>query len=748
VRGDSRNGSPGVSERELSLRAAKRKVGRAARELIDKVRRIAEQSTALLAAPATLRESVRQQVAILADAVASESLRHMPLSHLRGIVGKGARIGSLERAGYATVADVHAASVERLSRVPGIGRTSAVLVKTAARTMAAQVTRETRFRFDPDRRTPGQTQLLATLAALRHADSAAKSLREPLDELASQVTPLFPDVERATSKWRMFWSRPSRRSAALKALARLDQVLSDPTVVSLTHTLEGAVRAANPSSYDPDQLWKDYASDAASFNALLSTLGGAAESDDEEAVHGYIEPELRQKIIAVPLDTSLLTATLRGYQVFGAQYAIHQERSILGDEMGLGKTVQALAVFAHMAAKGQRRFMVVCPASVQINWLNEIRRHTKLTPYSLHGPGREAAARRWLRRGGVAVTTFNTLSRLTCLADAEIAMLVVDEAHYVKNPDAQRSKSVRELNKRAQRTLFLTGTPMENRVEEFRNLVRYLQPALADRIKVSDTIAGAKAFRRAVAPVYLRRNQEDVLRELPEKIEVEDWIEFTRADFALYRQAVINRNIMAMRQAAYLSGDSAKLERLAEIVDEAMDDGRKVVVFSYFLGVLEVIQRRLGAVVLGRIDGSVPSTIRQHLVDDFARREKPAVLLSQIDAGGVGLNVQAASVVIIAEPQWKPATEEQAIARAYRMGQIRKVQVHRLLAKGSVDDRIRELQERKSLLFDEYARKSDAKEANRRAVDPTEHRPEFLDNEAIPVEQRVIMAERHRLGIS
>ena len=122
--------------------------------------------------------------------------------------------------------------------------------------------------------------------------------------------------------------------------------------------------------------------------------------------------ELRQLNAAVALDTSLLRATLRGYQVFGGQNAIHQQRSMPGDEMGLGKTVQALAVLAHLAAQGKRQFLVVCPASVLINWLNEIAKHSRLEAHSLHGPDRDTAARRWLRHGGVAVTTFGTLGAL------------------------------------------------------------------------------------------------------------------------------------------------------------------------------------------------------------------------------------------------------------------------------------------------------------------------------------------------
>jgi SNF2 family DNA or RNA helicase len=539
----------------------------------------------------------------------------------------------------------------------------------------------------------------------------------------------------------------ARKQAALVALARLDALLADPHSAWLHQSVAQQERAVDPAAYPPARLWEEYAQDAASFNALLSTLGGQRETDDSEAAQGFLPDELRQEIVAVPLDTSLLKATLRGYQVFGAQYAIHQRHSMLGDEMGLGKTVQALATMTHMAANGQTRFLVVCPASVQINWINEISKHTTLTGHSLHGNDRDEATLRWLRSGGVAVTTFGTLGRLDGIAEAGVAMVVVDEAHYVKNPEAQRAKQVARIVAQSQRALFLTGTPMENRVEEFRNLVQHLQPRVARDLDPADALTGARRFRRAVATVYLRRNQEDVLTELPDKIEVEDWVRFTRADTAAYTAAVRARNIMRMRQAAFHAPDSAKLDRLAEIVAESGEDGFKVIVFSNFLNVLRTVHSRLGESVVGAITGSVAPVARQQLVDTFTRVSGHAVLLSQIEAGGVGLNVQAASVVIIAEPQWKPSIEEQAIARAYRMGQVRKVQVHRLLTKDSVDERMREIQERKSLLFAEFARKSDAKEADRRAIDTTEHRSDFHDDEAMSPDQRIIRAERHRLGI-
>lgn len=192
---------------------------------------------------------------------------------------------------------------------------------------------------------------------------------------------------------------------------------------------------------------------------------------------------------------------------------------------------------------------------------------------------------------------------------------------------------------------------------------------------------------------------------------------------------------------------SAKLERLQEIVDEAAQDGMKIVVFSYFLNALDICSDAFGPAVVGTITGSVAPAGRQQIVDDFTSQPGHAVLLSQMEAGGVGINMQAASVVVLIEPQWKPSTEEQAIARAHRMGQVRTVQVHRLLAKDSIDERIREIQDGKRLLFDHFARRSDAKDADSRAVDTTLHRPAALDDEAIPLAQRVLLAERHRLGL-
>ena len=720
------------------------RIGRPARATVEDVASLLRRAEAMLGASDRLRAAARRQIGSLRPRDARKQLRRTPIGDLKAFAGGGARLGRLHRAGFRTVGDVLDARPHELERVPGVGPRTVRQVTAAARRYEAELADTSLVRLDPERRHPAQTEFLATLAAIRAADAVPARLREALTEFVARSSPLIAQARPATSRLRMALTGKARRHAALQALLQLEGMRAERGVRELDRAMARHEPGVDPTSYRPDRLWRDYLADVASVNTELANLRAEQDAD---AAGSFIPEELRQRITALPLDTSLVSAQLRRYQVFGAQYAIHQERSMLGDEMGLGKTVQALAVLAHLAARGQRRFLVVCPASVQVNWLNEIARHTRLTAHSLHGADRDRVAREWLRDGGVAVTTFGTLSRLPKrVRVAEVAMLVVDEAHYVKNPNAQRSRIVADAAHSAQRALFLTGTPMENRVREFRSLVQHLQPWVIDRVEETDGVAGADEFRRAVAPVYLRRNQEDVLDELPEKIEVEDWVQLSPRDEAGYVAAVGARNLMAMRQAAFLSKRSAKLERLVEIVDEAAQDGMKVVVFSYFLQVLDVIAARLGRAVVGSITGGVVPTARQRLVDEFGRRRGHAVLLAQIEAGGVGLNVQAASVVVICEPQWKPATEDQAVARAHRMGQARRVQVHRLLAKDSVDERIREIQEGKRLLFDEYARQSHAKHADQRAVDSGAHRPGSLDDASVPAAERVVLAEEHRLA--
>ena len=366
--------------------------------------------------------------------------------------------------------------------------------------------------------------------------------------------------------------------------------------------------------------------------------------------------------------------------------------------------------------------------------MREVSSKSALRAHRVHGPGRDLAAQNWFRTGGVAVTAFETLAwfedQVTTLRD--LGCVVIDEAHYIKNPAALRSRRAARVLDSCDRAILLTGTPLENRIEEFANLLGYLRPDLV----VDANELAPRRFRRQVAPAYLRRNQEDVLTELPELVEVDEWVPMSKEDAAAYRAAVAAGNFMAMRQAAMREGKrSEKLWRLIELVEQAEDNGRRVIVFSHFRDVLDQVARALPGKVFGPLTGSVPAAARQVMVDQFSAAGHGAVLVSQIVAGGVGLNIQAASVVVICEPQLKPTTEWQAIARAHRMGQLETVQVHRLLSEEGVDQRITDILARKRELFDDFARISETAESA----------PEALDVSEADLARDVIAAERERL---
>lgn len=510
----------------------------------------------------------------------------------------------------------------------------------------------------------------------------------------------------------MLFAGSERRRAAREAAWDLADVLAGAGETRLLLAQVTADLLRPPVSVF--EGWVDFEHRAADYYGLLADIAGETGTADQ----GGLPEDVLSRVNGQALDDSFRRVSLRGYQDFGARFVLAQGRVILGDEMGLGKSIEAIAVLAHLRAQGETHFLVVCPTSVMINWVREVEARSALDVHPVHGDGREEEFQEWVRRGGVAVTTLDSLHKL---APMDVGLLVVDEAHYVKNPETKRSRAVAAWCERNERVLFLTGTPMENRAEEFRVLVAYLQPRLAATLRSHEVVAGATVFRKAVAPVYLRRNQQDVLTELPGRVDVAEWVEFSGADFAAYREAVAAGNFMAMRRAAYAEpGTSAKLKRLLELVEDAEANGLKVIVFSYFRDVLAAVHDALDGRAHGPISGSLTAERRQVIVDEFTRAGGHAVLLSQIQAGGVGLNLQAASVVIICEPQVKPSVESQAVARAHRMGQVRTVQVHRLLSVDAVDQRMLDILRAKSELFDAYARRSDLAESAADAVDVSE----------------------------
>jgi superfamily II DNA or RNA helicase len=723
--------------------------GKAARAVVADGRAVRDAIEAVLAAPGESRDVARRAYEAVRDQLVGGALDAMPVDRLRDLVPGKVTFAPLIDAGLESVGKVLDAGPEALRRIPGVRRRTARRIMAAAAQMRESVEGSTRVRIDPDARTLEQTVLIAALRRYERTRSASALKGPDLSPLASQIGRLLDPAARGASQPRMLFTFSGRKKQeARDALTELDGILAAKPVAMARKRLARAEAELEKGAKEQraTRLWNDFIARPVTYNGLLIEV---AELDPErEASQGFLPADIVEQVRVLPLDLSLLKTPLRGYQVFGAKFALVQERVIIGDEMGLGKTMQSLAAMCHLAAKGATHFLVVCPASVVINWTREIERHTMLEARRLHLPGakRQAAEQEWAAKGGVAVTTFEALRAMQEDLDVSVAMLVVDEAHYAKNPNALRTQAVSDWASRSRRALFLTGTPMENRVAEFRVLVGHLRPELAEKLDIEDEALDGTRFREQVAPVYLRRNQEDVLSELPDRLETQEWVALDGAAMRGYRKAVVEGNFMAMRRAAFDPGTvkgSPKLRRLVEIVGEAADGGRKVIVFSYFRDVLETVTEALagrdgvpGVPVIGPLTGDIPPADRQAMVDELTNAAGPAVLVSQIQAGGVGLNIQAASVIIIAEPQLTPTMEEQAIARAHRMGQVRPVDVHRLLCEDSVDQRILELLAAKREAFDEYARRSDMANATPDAVDAGS------DTE---LRRAIVAAERTRL---
>ncbi|WP_042726860.1 DEAD/DEAH box helicase [Curtobacterium sp. B8] len=657
-------------------------------------------------------------------AAARAALDGMDIERLRDATGDRLRLGALRDAGVTTVGAVLRRPVVP-GRLAGVGETSAARINGAARALEAAAREDATIRIDPSQHDDRTVALVAAL----HQWEAAKAVVGPREQaLVDGLQPLATMI--------------ARGATTALVIPSQDGTTPDSIRQTIIAGAEDAWRRVQRIPDRPDapagDPWQDFLQRPATFFALLDEAGLTRPAG--AAARGDLGDDLIAQVEAFTLDTSRLSASLRGYQRFAAAFALVQQRVVIGDEMGLGKTVEALATFAHIAGTTPGRtphFLVVCPAAVVANWVREAERHTDVRAFRLHGAARVIGHRHWMDEGGIGVTTYETLEWLRSRTpeDLRFASVVVDEAHYVKNPDAKRTMNTRALLRRADRAVLMSGTPLENRVDEFRVLIDHIRPDL----QVVQSDDSPLRFRQQIAPVYLRRRQEDVLTELPELVEVEEWSDLTDAESRAYADAVAADDFHAMRQLAMLGGaQSSKVESLLEIVDEARANGRKVLVFSYYRSVLAAVVEAVsaGGRVYGPLTGSTPAAARQDLVDEFAASEPGAVLVAQIEAGGVGLNIQAASVVVICEPQLKPTTEWQAIARSRRMGQLQSVQVHRLLSEDGVDAALVRMLARKAQTFEDFAAVSETASASAQAVDVS-------DSKLIA---QVLREERERLG--
>ncbi|WP_327426880.1 DEAD/DEAH box helicase [Streptomyces sp. NBC_01236] len=490
------------------------------------------------------------------------------------------------------------------------------------------------------------------------------------------------------------------------------------------------------------------------IDALSAALTGSAEVDGHRvdvrptgwlaALRERLADPEAQEPVGQP---AALHATLRDYQTRGLNWLARMTSLGLGgclaDDMGLGKTITLIALHLHRqtdeSATGPT--LVVCPASLMGNWQREIEKFAPGTPVRrFHGSQRSLEN---LADGGFVLTTYGTM-RLDAprLADVSWGMVVADEAQHVKNPYAATARALRTIGARAR--VALTGTPVENNLSELWAILDWTTPGLlgslgtfrtryAQVVEGGQDPAAAERLARLVRPFLLRRRKSDpgIAPELPPKTETDRAVALTKEQAGLYeamvretlaeisgadsmaRRGLIVKLLTGLKQicnhpAQFLKeerpkipGRSGKLELLDELLDTILSEGASVLVFTQYVRMARLIERHLAArgVSTQFLHGGTPINEREAMVERFQEGEIPVFLLS-LKAAGTGLNLTRAEHVVHYDRWWNPAVEAQATDRAYRIGQSRPVQVHRLIAEGTIEDRIADMLRRKQRLAD------------------------------------------------
>jgi superfamily II DNA or RNA helicase len=436
-----------------------------------------------------------------------------------------------------------------------------------------------------------------------------------------------------------------------------------------------------------------------------------------------------------------LNAELRPYQQQGFKWLkyLHDKQigGCLADDMGLGKTLQTIALLAEVCPRQSKPSLIVMPKSLLFNWAREVQRFApQLSTYTYYGNQREIES---VRNTRLVFTTYATLrNTIEELKEESFFYVILDESQNIKNINAQTTKAVMLL--RSQHRLALSGTPIENNLTELYSLFHFLNPALFGSLgeftndflnpiqKYSDKDA-TRHLRRKIYPFVLRRLKREVLLELPDKTEQTLFVPMSDAQQRLYEQRrqfyadEIGRQIQEkgvagaqffvfqalseLRQIATIPEalsdgriEGSKCELLTEQLLDALANGHKALVFVNFLAAIESISARLDQAGVGYISMSGATRDRESLVDRFQNDPDCRVFLLTLKTGGSGLNLTAADTVFLYDPWWNVAAENQAIDRAHRIGQTSKVHAYKLIAEGSIEEKILQLQELKKELFD------------------------------------------------
>jgi superfamily II DNA or RNA helicase len=484
--------------------------------------------------------------------------------------------------------------------------------------------------------------------------------------------------------------------------------------------------------------------------ALTGIVPAGPDDKQEQVIVGASLLEVRERLLTAATREPVappagLVATLREYQQRGLTWLAELTSLGLGaclaDDMGLGKTVTLIALHLHRHEQGATGpTLVVCPASLLGNWEDEVRRFAPGTPVSrFHGSARDLDG----VGDGFVLTTYGTMQRdAERLASVGWDLVVADEAQHVKNPRTSTARALRSIPSRAR--VALTGTPVENNLTELWAILDWAIPGLlgsrnafrrvwAGPIESGGEPTKARQFADLIGPFLLRRRKSDpgIAPELPAKTETDHRIGLTREQVVLYesfvrdtmdrieradedtRRGLVLKLLTGLKQicnhpahflkqsTGRLSGRSQKIDLLDELLGTVLAEDGAALVFTQYVAMARLLESHLARAGVAHqlLHGGTPVREREAMVRRFQAGEAPVFLLS-LKAGGTGLNLTRADHVIHVDRWWNPAVEEQATDRAYRIGQTRPVQVHRMITRGTIEERIAEVLGRKRALAD------------------------------------------------
>ncbi|MCO0815470.1 DEAD/DEAH box helicase [Lactococcus lactis] len=462
------------------------------------------------------------------------------------------------------------------------------------------------------------------------------------------------------------------------------------------------------------------------ISKIFENIGGTSFSEKFKSLYQHLtHPE------EFPYEKpEHIKASLRSYQETGVRWmsmlSHYNLGGILADDMGLGKTVQAIA-FILSNLKKDESVLITAPASLTYNWASEFEKFTDEIDFAVIDGTKAERSKEIQEKHQIYITSYGSfLKDFEDYQDKKLNYLLLDEAQVVKNYSSKTNKSLSALN--VEHTFALSGTPLENRIEEIWAIFQVVMPGFLPKREKFNKMEPS-VISRLIQPFIMRRKKEDVLEELPEKMEITVYNQLADDQKVIYlaQLELMQKQVLEMDSAALsrsrieilagitrlrqicntpalfmddYKGSSGKLERLRELLAQIKDSGHRPLIFSQFTKVFPHIEKLMEEqeMTAYKLTGSTPIKDRLSMVQAFNAGSRDAFLVS-LKAGGVGLNLTSADVVILVDLWWNPAVEEQAIARAHRMGQKNTVEVIRLITKGTIEEKIMEIQERKKDLI-------------------------------------------------